>query len=212
MRKKNFFSTNIDETKLEKDFLVLFSYVKYKIFRKKEFLENFIAFFDPEEFQSNLDALEERKHNINMRQTIEKFNFIDWEETTDIKNIVQHFYTCALFEMRNLKNFEKMSSLKNAEDPNKTKKPLSVFQVTNNFSSAKSNAIFTTKHKPTMTHDEYVDFVTATNNRIIQKAEAKKKNLEDFKNLYQISSESLSEREENSERNDNYQGNLYRQG
>ena len=183
-------------------------YLKWKATKDSQFLDIFISHFDKEQFDQNLQILERREHFIKYKRDINSFTVIEWEEEEDLKNLLEFFYKHALFDKRMLKRVEDLTEV---EIP-RTKMNITEVNSEINIESAKLEDYLKVKRRPMQTLDEYVEFITKTNNEIKNKKERKIQARREYYNLYQIDEEIIERNNDKSDEQTNIRGNLYKQG
>lgn len=188
---------------------IILSFLKYKLYKDKNSLSDFIAFFDKKQFEMELQNLNFRANYIEHIKNLSKFRVIDWDDQVVFDEIIRHFYISSLFEMRKYKQLEEI--IKKEEAPNEKNKK-SIFALQLGMKNEQTNKFFKNSYGPTKTLDEYVDFVESTNKNTLSRLKEKQEREIMYKNLYQISSESTEEMFDVSDDASYFKGNLYKQG
>lgn len=217
----NQFDSIVQEENLEPNIIKLIKlYVYYKTSLEEdenkliEFMNKYNMFKcrDVNQVYNDLEQVKHRNARIFFKQEINKFKIIDWDSDTIFHDILDHLYKKSLFDLENIRKEKEVIQYKNVDDT------FNEYKIKKMFISRigpDKETLLTFKNKPTMTLDEYVNFIQTTNKATLNKLKTAHQNTIYKNNLYQLSDNNDDKFQQpyhnNSEKKWN-NGNLYKQG
>lgn len=214
----NQFDFIIQEENLELSIIRLIKlYIHYKITLEEnrliEFMNEYNIFKcrDINQVYKDLEQVKHRNARIFFKQEINKFKIINWDNDTILHDILDHLYKKSLFDLENIHKEKDIIQYKDIDTTNECKtKKMFISRI-----APDKETLFTFKNKPTMTLDEYVNFIQKTNEATLNKLKTNQQNIVYRNNLYQLSDDNDDEFQQpdhDTLENKWHNGNLYKQG
>ncbi|KAL6122494.1 hypothetical protein NUSPORA_00411 [Nucleospora cyclopteri] len=185
-------------------------YVQSVINNDINYLEKFLTLAGNKLENPLLDQkrISERKFRIFLKNKMDEFKFIDWDDEENMQKLLEYFYIRAIFDKNSHDKEQEVLKYKN-DDFNYTK-PIKTINITAEMVDYDKNAIltrkdaFTMKNKPTLSMEKYLEIVEKNAKELLKTEKEVNKN--------SLKNEERKLKDEFRDENANFRGNLYKQG